>query len=59
LDNNLKKGFITESTLPAGSSIMFVKKKDGSLCLCVDYQGLNKITIKNQYLLSLISEMLD
>ena len=59
LDDNLKKGFITESQSPAGSPILFVKKKDGSLRLCVDYRGLNKITIKNRYPLPLIPEMLD
>ena len=36
-----------------------MKKKDGSLCLCVDYRGLNNITTKNRYPLPLISELLD
>ena len=39
--------------------VLFVKKKDASLWMCVDYHGLNKITIKNQYPLSLISKLLD
>lgn len=39
--------------------ILFVPKKDGSLRLCVDYKGLNEITIKNRHLLPLISETLD
>ena len=47
LDENLKKGFIQPSSSPAGAPILFVKKKDGSLRLCVDYRGLNAITIKN------------
>lgn len=59
LDENLRKGFIRPSTSPAGAPILFVKKKDGSLRLCVDYRGLNKITIKNRYPLPLIHELLD
>ena len=59
LDNNLAKGFITPSESPAGSPILFVKKKDGSLRLCVDYQRLNDITIKNRYPLPLIGDLLD
>ena len=49
LDENLAKGFIRSSTSPAGAPILFVKKKDGSLRLCVDYRGLNRITKKNRY----------
>ena len=59
LDENLKKGFIRPSSSPAGAPILFVKKKDGSLRLCVDYRGLNKVTVKNRYPLPLISELLD
>ncbi len=59
LDENLSKGFIRSSSSPAGAPILFVKKKDGSLRLCVDYHGLNNITIKNRYALPLISELLD
>lgn len=59
LDENLKKGFITHSDSPAAAPILFVKKKDGSLRLCVDYRGLNAITIKNRYPLPLIPELLD
>ena len=59
LDENLKKGFIQPSSSPAGAPILFVKKKDGSLRLCVDYRGLNAITIKNRYALPLISELID
>ena len=58
LDDNLKKGFIRTSSSPAGSPILFVKKKDGSLRLCVDYRDLNEKTIKNQYPLPLIQETL-
>ena len=59
LEENLKKGFIQPSESPAAAPILFVKKKDGSLRLCVDYRGLNKITIKNRYPLPLIAELLD
>lgn len=59
LKENLAKGFIRPSSSPAGSPILFVKKSDGSLRLCVDYRGLNKITVKNRYPLPLIQENLD
>jgi transposase InsO family protein len=59
LDENLRKGFIQPSTSPAGYPILFVPKKDGKLRLCVDYRGLNAITVKNRYALPLISELQD
>lgn len=59
IDENLAKNFIRHSKSPAGAPILFVKKKDGSLRMCVDYRGLNKITIKNRYPLPLISGLLD
>ena len=59
INENVAKGFIRHSTSPAGAPILFVKKKDGSLRLCVDYRGLNKITIKNRYPLPLIGELID
>ncbi len=58
-DENLVKNFIRHSKSPAGAPILFVKKKDGSLRMCVDYRGLNKVTIKNRYPLPLISRLLD
>ena len=58
LDENLSKGFIRASSSPASAPILFVKKKDGSLRLCVDYRGLNEGTIKNRYPLPLIHETL-
>lgn len=58
LDENLEKGFIRQSSSPAASPVLFVKKKDGSLRLCVDYRGLNAITVKTRYPIPLISETL-
>jgi len=59
LDSSLTKGWIRESKSPAGAPILFVPKADGTMRLCVDYRGLNKITVKNRYPLPLISELLD
>ena len=59
IQENLAKGFIRRSESPAGSPVLFVKKKDGSLRLCIDYRGLNKITIASPAVLPLISETLD
>ena len=56
---NLASGFIRPSKSPAGAPILFVRKKDGSLRLCVDYRGLNNLTIKNCYPLPLIGESLN
>jgi transposase InsO family protein len=58
LEENLSKGFIRASSSPAASPILFVKKTDGSLRLCVDYRGLNAGTIKNRYPLPLLQETL-
>jgi len=54
-----RKGWIRRSTSPAGAPVLFVPKKDGSLRLCVDYRGLNKVTRKDRTPLPLISETLD
>jgi hypothetical protein len=59
IQENLSRGFIQSSESPAGAPVLFVKKKDGSLRLCVDYRGLNKITVPNRCPLPLISETLD
>jgi hypothetical protein len=59
IDENLAKNFIRHSKSSAGAPILFVKKKDGSLRMCVDYRGLNKITKKNRYPLPLISGLLE
>lgn len=58
LKKNLSSGFIRASTSSAASPILFVKKPNGELRLCVDYRGLNAITKKNRYPLPLIDETL-
>lgn len=59
IDENLAKGFIRPSTSPAGAPILFAKKKDGSLRLCVDFRGINNITVKDRYPLPRIDNLLD
>ncbi len=59
IETYLKTGFIPPFKSPAVASILFDKKLDGGLCLCIDYQSLNNLTIKNQYPLPLIEEALD
>ena len=58
LEENLKKGFITASSAPFASPILFAKKPSGGLRFCVDYRKLNEITKKNRYPLPLISEIM-
>ena len=52
-------GFIQPSKSPFGAPILFVKKKDGTMRMCVDYRALNNITIKNAYPLPLVDELFD
>ena len=59
IETNLTSGFIRCSKSSSGAPIVFVKRKDGSLRLCVNYCGLNAITIRNQYPLPLIPEIMD
>ena len=59
LDENLSKEFIQVSHFNAAASVLFVKKSEEGLCFCVDYWGLNVITVKNWYLLPLISKTLN
>jgi hypothetical protein len=59
IEKNLAKNFIRHSKSLTGAPIFFVKKKDGSLQMCVDYRGLNKIEVKIRYPLPLISGLLD
>jgi hypothetical protein len=59
IEEHIHIGFIHPSNSPHGAPILFIRKKDGSLHLCVDYWGLNKITKNNCYPLPLISDLLD
>nr|GFC50943.1 putative reverse transcriptase domain-containing protein [Tanacetum cinerariifolium] len=53
------KGFIRPSSSPWGAPVLFVKKKDGSFRMCIDYRELNKLTVKNRYPLSRIDDLFD
>ncbi|GKA12231.1 putative reverse transcriptase domain-containing protein [Tanacetum coccineum] len=55
----LEKGFIRPSSSPWGAPVLFVKKKDGSFCMCIDYRELNKLTVKNRYPLTRIDDLFD
>ena len=59
LQELLEKGFICPSVSPWGAPVLFVKKKDGTLWLCVDYRQLNKMTMKNKYPLPRIDDLFD
>jgi len=59
IDENLNTGFIRPTASSHTAPVLFVKKKDGSLHLCIDFRGLNKITKKDCYPLPLISDLLD
>ncbi|KAJ4792483.1 polyprotein [Rhynchospora pubera] len=59
LEELLEKGFIRPSASPWGAPVMFVKKKDGTLRLCIDYRELNKVTVKNRYPLPRIDDLFD
>nr|GEZ40757.1 putative reverse transcriptase domain-containing protein [Tanacetum cinerariifolium] len=59
LQELLDKGFIHPSSSPLGALILFVKKKDGSLRMCIDYHELNKVTVKNVYPVPRIDDLFD
>ena len=59
IKTNLANSFIRPSKSPAGALILFDRKLDGSLRLCIDYKGLNNLTIKNRYLLPLVGQSLN
>ena len=59
LDQLLKDGKIKPSTSPYGAPVLFVKKKDGKLRICIDYRALNSQTIQNRYALPRIDELFD
>ncbi|GJZ37324.1 putative reverse transcriptase domain-containing protein [Tanacetum coccineum] len=53
------KGFIRQSSSPWGAPVLFIKRKDGSFRMCIDYRELNKLTIKNRYPLPRIDDLFD
>ena len=55
----LDKGFIRPIVSPWGAPVVFVKKKDGSMRLCIDYRELNKVTVRNKYPLPQIDDLFD
>ena len=57
LDELLEQGYIQHSLSPFGAPVIFVKKKDGTMRMCIDYRALNKITVKNRYPLPRIDEI--
>ena len=59
LQELLDRGFIKPSSSPWGAPVLFVKKKDGSLRLCIDYRQLNRVTIRNKYPLPRIDDLFD
>jgi hypothetical protein len=59
LEEILKKGYIRPSVSAWGAPIFFVKKKDGTLRLCIDFRQLNKVTVKNKYPLPRIDDIFD
>ena len=59
IEENLNMGFIQPTSSPHNVPVLFIKKKDGLLCLCVDFCGLNYISKKNHYPLLLISNLLN
>ncbi|KAJ9538736.1 hypothetical protein OSB04_031469 [Centaurea solstitialis] len=59
LQELLDRGFIRPSVSPWGAPVLFVKKKDGSMRLCIDYRELNRVTIRNRYPLPRIDDLFD
>ena len=59
LDELLNAGFIRPAKAPYGAPVLFQKKKDGTLRLCIDYRALNKVTVRNKYPLPIITDLFD
>src|SRR5258708_19279093 len=59
LEEHTQNGFIHPTKSPWGYPVLFIKKKDGSLCLCIDFRALNRVTEKDHYPLPLIPDLLN
>ena len=59
LQELLDKGFIRPSVSPWGAPVLFVKKKDDTLWMCIDYRKIKKVTVKNKYPLPRIEDLFD
>ena len=59
LQELLDKGFVRPSVSPWGAPVLFIKKKDGALRMCIDYQQINKVIVKNKYPLPRIEYLFD
>ena len=59
LQELIEKGYIQPSVSPWGAPVLFIKKKDGTMWMCIDYHQLNKMTINNYYLLPRIDDLFD
>jgi hypothetical protein len=59
IEELLKKGYVCPSVSPWGAPVLFVKKKYGTLRLCIDFIQLNKVTVKNKYPLPRIDDLFD
>ena len=59
LQELLDKSFIRPSVSPWGALVLFLKKKDGTLRMCIDYRQINKVTVKNKYLLPRVEDLFD
>ena len=59
LQELLDKGFIRPNVSPWGAPVLFMEKKDGTLRMCIDYQQINKVTVKNKYPLPIIEDLFD
>ena len=59
LDDLLDAGYIHPSKAPYGAPMLFQRKQDGSMRMCVDYQALNKVTVKNKYPVPNVADLFD
>ena len=59
LQELLEKGFIRPSAAPWGAPVLFMKKKDGTMRLCINYRELNQVTVRNKYPLPRIDDLFD